>query len=74
MSMMADPREENFRRLATLRANVVMDGLRKLGNLANRGAYKWDEEAVARIFKEIRNRTFEAEARYKAGQKRQFRL
>ena len=74
MALNLDPREENFRRLATLRVNNVMEGLRKVGNLANPAAYKWSDEEVMRMFRELRTRLTEAEARFHARKKKNFRL
>jgi hypothetical protein len=41
--------EERFRRLATKRTNVVLDGLRRLGNLSSRTNYSYSEEDVEKI-------------------------
>lgn len=40
---------DNFKRLATKRLIVVLDGIRKLKNLARRGSYEWEAFQVQMI-------------------------
>ena len=44
---------ERFRRLAEQRVNAVLDKLRLLGQLANRGNYKYEDAQVQAMFRAI---------------------
>ena len=46
-------KEESFKRLAEQRVNAILDKLRLLGQLANRGNYKYDDTQVQAIFSAI---------------------
>jgi len=49
---------ERFRRLATLRTNLVLKRLKILGNCSNRHVYEYDEEDIDKIFAEIVKQNF----------------
>jgi hypothetical protein len=40
-----ETKSEKFQRLGTLRANQILEDLRKLGNLSNRNHYEYSEDA-----------------------------
>ena len=46
-------REERFKRLAEQRVNVILDKLRLLGQLSNKGNYEYTDAQVDAIFKAI---------------------
>ena len=46
-------KEERFKRLAEQRVNAILDKLRLLGQLANRGNYKYGDAQVQTIFRAI---------------------
>ena len=50
-------RQKNFEDLGTKRTNAVLEGLRKLGNLANKGNYEYSPEDVEDIFSVIERET-----------------
>jgi len=50
---MRESKRERFVRLAESRTNKVLDQIRLLGNLANRGNYSFTEEDAKRIFSAI---------------------
>ncbi|KKU22513.1 MAG: hypothetical protein UX31_C0001G0031 [Candidatus Nomurabacteria bacterium GW2011_GWA1_46_11] len=41
---------DRFKRLATLRTNLVLRRLKVLGNCANRGIYEYEESEIDKIF------------------------
>ncbi len=45
-----ETKEEKFKRIATLRANRILEDLRLLGNCSNTSAYSYSEEDVRKIF------------------------
>src|ERR1700731_3422370 len=44
---------EKFQRLANLRTNLIIDGLRKLGSLSNNNRYDYSEDEAKRIVSTI---------------------
>jgi hypothetical protein len=46
-------RAQNFEKLAARRVTTIIEALRKLGNLANKGNYEYDPDDVEIIFKAI---------------------
>lgn len=65
---------ERFKRLATLRTNVVLKRLKVLGNCANRQAYQYEEEEVDKIFSEIERRVKEIKAKFHFPKNKDFKL
>jgi hypothetical protein len=59
-------KREKFRVLAEARTNKALDAIRRIGNLANRQTYEFDEEEVRKIVKALRDAITEVEARYKS--------
>jgi len=70
----SNERRERFRRLATQRTNAVLLRLKVLGNCANRSAYEYSEDDVAKIFSEIERRVREVKAKFHFPKERVFRL
>jgi len=50
-------RQKNFEDLGTKRTNAVLEGLRKLGNLANKGNYEYSPRDIEDIFARIERDT-----------------
>ena len=48
-----ETKEERFKRIATKRANEVLNQLRLLGNCSNKGVYKYTDIQVSHIFRTI---------------------
>ena len=48
-----ETKEEKFKRIASARANRILDDLRVLGNCSNRGLYSYTEVDVNKIFNAI---------------------
>lgn len=68
-------KRERFERLATHRTNEVLRKLRILGHCANRSAYDYTEEEVAKIFLEIEREVKEIKAKFTYPRSsREFRL
>ncbi len=67
-------KRERFKRLATLRTNVVLNRLKILGNCANRSAYEYTEEEINKIFSEIEHRVKEVKAKFHFPKRREFKL
>lgn len=65
---------ERFKRLATLRTNVVLKRLKVLGNCSNRHIYEYDEEDIDKIFFEIERKVKETKAKFNFPKKREFKL
>ncbi len=45
--------DERFKRIASLRTQKILDGLRLLGNCANRSVYSYTQEDTSKIFSAI---------------------
>ena len=65
-NMRSETKAERFRRLAEKRTERVLDGIRKLANLANRHSYDYSQEDVEKIFGAIQSRLDLARQRFKA--------
>lgn len=48
-----ESKREKFKRIATLRANRVLDDIRLLGNCSNTSTYKFSEDDIRIIFTAI---------------------
>lgn len=57
-------KRERFLRLAPQRTNAVLGKLKVLSNCANRSAYEYSEEEVAKIFNEIEKRVKETKSKF----------
>jgi hypothetical protein len=69
-----ETKAEKFERLANLRTNQILDGLRKLGSLSNRNHYDYSEDEVRRIFATIEEAVADAKSRFLGRTRREFRL
>jgi hypothetical protein len=69
-----ETKSEKFQRLATLRANQILEDLRKLGNLSNKNHYDYTEDEIRRIFSSIEEAVGDAKSRFLGRTKRDFRL
>jgi hypothetical protein len=69
-----ETKSEKFRRLANLRANQILEDLRKLGNLSNKNHYQYSEDEVQRIFTTIDEAVSDAKGRFLGRTRREFRL
>lgn len=69
-----ESKRERFRRLATLRTNVVLQRLKVLGNCANRSAYEYTEEEVNKIFAEVERKVREVRAQFRFPRNTDFKL
>ena len=67
-------KEVAFQRLAVKRTNAVIEKLRLLGNLSNRGAYSYNEADVEKIFKAILQEVKRARTKFDNGSERKFEL
>jgi hypothetical protein len=65
---------EKFERLANLRTNQILDGLRKLGSLSNRNHYEYSEDEVKRIFATIEEAMADTKGRFLGRTRRNFHL
>lgn len=62
-------KSERFKRLAEKRTRKVLNEIRILSNLANKGLYSYTPEQRRKIFSAIRDAVASAEARFKGTKK-----
>jgi bifunctional pyridoxal-dependent enzyme with beta-cystathionase and maltose regulon repressor activities len=67
-------KRERFRRLATLRTNIVLQRLKVLGNCANRQAYEYTEEEVKKIFSTIEEQMKIIRTKFHFPKEKEFKL
>lgn len=65
---------ERFKKLATLRTNIVLKRLKVLSNCSNRSAYEYTEEDINKIFSEIERRVKEVKAKFHFPKNKEFKL
>lgn len=65
---------ERFKRLATLRTNIVLKRLKVLGNCSNRSVYEYTEEDINKIFSEIERKVKETKAKFHFPKSKEFKL
>lgn len=63
-------KSERFKRLAEKRTRKVLNEIRVLSNLSNKGLYDYTPEQLRKIFGAIRDSLMKAEARFKGEHKR----
>ncbi|TSC93343.1 MAG: hypothetical protein CEN89_126 [Candidatus Berkelbacteria bacterium Licking1014_7] len=63
-----------FKRLATLRTNIILKRLKVLGNCSNRNIYEYDEADIDKIFSEIDKKTKEVKTKFHFPKKKEFKL
>lgn len=61
---------EAFRRIAERRTERVLQSLRLLGQCSNRRSYEYNDEQIAKIFREIRSAVRRAEQSFHGNNKR----
>lgn len=61
---------EAFRRIAERRTERVLQSLRLLGQCSNRRSYDYNDEQIAKIFREIRSAVHHAEQSFYGNNKR----
>jgi len=61
-----ETKRERFKRLAEARTRAVLAKLKVLGNCANRAAYEYADDDVKSIFRALRARMSEIEAKFSA--------
>ena len=59
-------KREKFRTLAEARTNKALDSIRRIGNLANKQTYEFDDDEVRRVLKALRDAVTEVEARFRS--------
>ena len=69
-----ETKAEKFERLANLRTNLILDGLRKLGGLSNKNHYDYTEDEIQKIFHTIEEAVADAKSRFLGRTRREFRL
>jgi translation elongation factor EF-Ts len=57
-------KKERFKRLATIRTNLVLKRLKVLGNCSNRQIYDYSEAEIGKIFSEIEKKIKEVKAKF----------
>lgn len=69
-----ETKKERFKRLASLRTNIVLKRLKILGNCSNRQIYNYSKEEVDKIFDEISRNLREVRSRFHFLSKEEFKL
>lgn len=65
-----ESKSERFKRLAEKRTRKILNEIRVLSNLSNKGLYEYTPEQLRKIFGTLRDSLTNAEARFKGEQKR----
>ena len=75
MEKISQNKRERFKRLASSRTSEVLKRLKVLSNCANRSAYEYTEEDMAKIFSAIEKAVKESKSKfYFPNQKTNFKL
>lgn len=69
-----ESKKERFKRLASMRTNIVLNRLKILGNCANRQMYEYSQDDVNKIFDEISRKSRETKAKFHFPSKEKFKL
>jgi CHAD domain-containing protein len=67
-------KRDAFKKLAEKRTNAVLERIRILGNLANRGAYNFTDEDIRRVFVAIESELRLTRAKFAPSERRKFTL
>lgn len=59
-----ESKRDRFKRLATIRTNMVLHRLKVLSNCANRQLYEFDERDIEKVFSEIEKKVKEAKYKF----------
>lgn len=70
METKKETKNERFKRLAEKRTRKVLNEIRVLSNLSNKGLYEYTPEQLRKIFGAIHDSLARAEAGFKGEQKR----
>lgn len=73
-NMSEEHARDRFKRLATLRTNIILNRLKVLGNCSNRSLYEYDEADVDKIFNEIERKAKEVKAKFHYPKNKEFKL
>lgn len=73
---MQEGRADKFKRLATYRTNEVLNKLRLLSNLSNKGNYDYTDEDINKIFSAIDSQLKLVKAKFEASsrKRKEFKL
>ncbi len=66
--------EEKFKRIATLRTNVILEKIRILGKLSDKQRYKYTDEDINKIFSAINKQIKEVRIKFQSQGQKNFRL
>jgi hypothetical protein len=69
-----ETKEQKFRRIATSRANRILDDLRLLGNCSNKSGYSYTEIDVNKIFSAIEKETKRVKLMFESNKRRKIEL
>ena len=69
------PKHAKFRELAESRTNKAIEAVARIGNLANRQLYEYEEDEVRKVVRALKAAVSEVEARFATpGKKRERRF
>jgi hypothetical protein len=71
MSKNNEQKAERFKRLAEKRVRKVLDDIRIVSNLHNRGLYDYTPEQLRKIFAAMKDALAKAEARFRGEEKQE---
>jgi len=63
-----------FKRLATLRTNIILKRLKVLGNCSNRQAYEYTEDEIKKIFSTIEEQLRIVRSKFHFPKDKEFKL
>ncbi|MEM0466854.1 MAG: hypothetical protein QXX20_04575 [Candidatus Thermoplasmatota archaeon] len=69
-----ETKEDKFRRIASARANRILEDLRLLGNCSNKALYSYSEEEVNKIFNIIEKEVKRIKLMYENNKRRRIEL
>ena len=70
-----EQKREKFRELAEKRVSNALKQIQLIGNLSNTRVYEYDEEAIKKIFKTLKEEISLAESKFKSkGRDRNFKF
>ena len=69
-----ETKEQKFRRIASARANRILDDLRLLGNCSNKSVYNYSEAEINKIFSTIEKEMKRIKLMFENDKKRKIEL
>jgi hypothetical protein len=69
-----ETKEEKFKRIASARANRILDDLRLIGNCSNRSLYNYSDTDVNKIFSTIEKETKRIKLMFEDNRRRKIEL